>query len=277
VAELAKESETVKVGRFSTPSVHWIALDGRNPALRNRKLRRALSMAIDRKTLLEEVVLRRPPDELNTVADGPFVKGSFVDAPGVEPLVYSPLLAKGLVAAAKKELGGNPIKLTLEYPAIAEARAVCPKLAEAFGLIGVAVQLIERGESELENSLHQGRKFDMAYRSSRPDEPLQDAGPIRVPGYDAPPSADALASAASPRILQLLIQLDRSPETTSARTMALEIDLESRDELPILPLWQLQDHYAWRTFLRGPTEATEHLYDGIATWEIEPWFEKDPS
>jgi peptide/nickel transport system substrate-binding protein len=277
LAEVLKVPDQVKVGRFSTPSVHRLALDGRNPALRNRKLRRALSMAIDRRSLLEEVLLRHPPDDVNLAADGPFVKGSFVDAQGVEPLEYNPLLAKGLVAAARKELGGNPIKLVLEYPSIAEARAVCPRIAESFTLVGVEVQLVERGESELESGLHAGRRFDLAYRASRPGQPLHDAGPLLLPGYDAPASAGALGSAASARILQLLIQLDRAPETTSARNLAMQIDRESRDELPVLPLWQLEDHYAWRTLLRGPGESADHLYQGIATWEIEPWFDKDPS
>src|SRR5262249_55990567 len=121
-AEIAK-LPSIQVGRYATPSVHRIALDGRNPALRNRKLRRALSMAIDRKGLLEEVGLRRPPDDINRVADGPFVHGSFVDAPNVEALDYNPILAKGLVVAARKELGGNPIKVTLEFPSTPEARA----------------------------------------------------------------------------------------------------------------------------------------------------------
>ena len=276
LADLRKESATIKIGHFSTPSVHRIALDGRTAALRNRKLRRALSLAIDRRGLLEEVVLRRPPDDVNLVSDGPFVKGSFVDAQGVEPFAYNPLLAKGLALAARKELGGNPIRLTLEYPPTAEARAVCPKIAEAFTLIGVEIQLAERNESELEAGLHAGRRFDLAYRSSRPAHPLHDAGTLLVPGYDAAPSADALASAASARILQLLVQLDRAPETTSARTLALQVDRESRDELPVLPLWQLEDHYAWRSTLRGPLEAADQLYQGIAAWEIEPWFAKDP-
>ena len=275
VGELAKEPGRFRVGRFATPAVHLIALDGREPALRNRKLRRALSMAIDRRGLLEEVVLRHKPEGDDLVVDGPFVKGSFVDAPGVEPFVYNPLLAKGLVAAARKELGGNPIRLTLEHPSTPEARAACPKIAEAFGLIGVEVTVLPRGESELEAALHAGRRFAMAYRSIRPTRPLQDAGPLLLPGYDAPPEVDALASAASPRILQLLIKLDQAPETTSARALALQIDRESRDELPVLPLWQIRDHYAWRSQLKGPAESIDDLYQGIAGWEVEPWFAKD--
>jgi peptide/nickel transport system substrate-binding protein len=63
---------------------------------------------------------------------------------------------------------------------------------------------------------------------------------------------------------------------TSARELLLQIDREARDELPILPLWQLQDHYAWRTRLRGPGAAAEHLYQDVETWEIDPWFAPDP-
>ena len=96
------------------------------------------------------------------------------------------------------------------------------------------------------------------------------------PGYDAPPEADALASAASPRILQLLLQLERASEWPTARGLALQIDRESRDELPVIPLWQLVDHYAWRDRLKGPPTDAAMLYQGIETWEIEPWFAKDP-
>ena len=42
----------IKVGRYSLPVVHVIALDGRNPALRSRALRRGLSYAVDRKGLV---------------------------------------------------------------------------------------------------------------------------------------------------------------------------------------------------------------------------------
>ncbi len=262
--------DLIKIGRFSTPSVHRIALDGRTPALRNRKLRRALSMAIDRRVLLEEVLLRHPPDEVNTVSDGPFVKGSFVDAIGVEPLEYKPLLAKGLVVAARKELGGNPIRLTLEYPSIAEARAVCPRIAEAFALIGVEVQLIERTESERESACTPADASTWPIGPRGQPSRSTTLGPCSSPASTPWVRANALASAASVRILQLLIQLDRAPETTSARNQAMQIDRESRDELPIPPLWQLEDHYAWRSNLRGPSETADHLYQEIANWEIEP-------
>ena len=80
-------------------------------------------------------------------------------------------------------------------------------------------------------------------------------GSCSAPGYDAPPEADALASCASPEILQLLLQLERASEWPTARGLALQIDRESRDELPVIPLWQVDDHYAWRDRLKGPAES----------------------
>src|SRR5262249_55128601 len=117
--ELAARKD-IKVGTLAQPALHRIALDGRNPVLRNRTLRRGLSYAIDRKSLLEDTLLKHASDPANRVLDGPFAHASDADAPDVQPLGFDPLLAKMLVAAARKELGGDPIKLTLEYPSAPE-------------------------------------------------------------------------------------------------------------------------------------------------------------
>jgi peptide/nickel transport system substrate-binding protein len=266
----------IRVGRYVQPVVHLIALDARNPVLRSRALRRGLSYAVDRRTLLEDVLLKHSAQEPDAPAAGPFFKGSSGDAPDVKPLGFDILLARMLVAAARKERGGGPIRLTFEYPAIPEARAAAGKLAESFRIAGVEIVTAELPESRLETELRAGRRFELAYRVVRCRDPIREAGPILCPGYDAPPQADALASAASPRILQLLLELERASDLPSARGLALQIDRESRDELPVIPLWQLVDHYAWRDRLQGPQPVAEHLYQGLETWEVHPWVGKDP-
>jgi len=274
--ETLAATEHIQVGKYSRPVVHVIALDGRNPALRSRSLRRGLSYAIDRKGLLEDHVLKHPATDTDSVADGPFPKGSYADAPGVKPLDAHMWLARMLVAAARKELNNAPITLRLEYPAIAEVPAVVDKLAASWREAGIEIVTAEVRPSQLESELRTGRRFDLAYRVLRCDEPVLDAGLLVCPGYDAPPEADALASVTSPRILQLLLQLERAAEWPTARGLALQIDRESRDELPVIPLWQLVDHYAWRDRLKGPGKAAGELYQGIETWEITPWVAKDP-
>src|SRR5262249_18793043 len=146
------------------------------------------------------------------------------------------------------------IKLNLEYPALPELRTVVAKIAEAFRRTRLEITTTEVGESRLESELRAGRRFDLAYRLLRCEDPVLDAGPMLCPGYDAPPETNTLASAASPRILQLLLQLERASDWPTARGLAIQIDREARDELPILPLWQLVDHFAWRTRVHGPTK-----------------------
>jgi peptide/nickel transport system substrate-binding protein len=276
VPALSKMAE-FQVGRYAHPMLHRIAIDGRNALLRNRTLRRGLSYAIDRKTLFEETLLRGPADDLNCLSNGPFPKGSYADPPGTKPLDYDPMLAKMLVAAARKEMGAGPIKLRFEYPSTPEARAVVPKIAEGWRKIDLEVETIERPESELEEALRSGRRFDLAYRSSRVIEPIWEAGPLLCPPYDAAPAASGLEAVASARILELLLRLERAPEVPSATGVVVTIARESHDELPVLPLWQLQDHFAWRKRLKGPSqESSLNLYQGIESWEIEPWFARDP-
>ncbi len=36
------------------------------------------------------------------------------------------------------------------------------------------------------------------------------------------------------------------------------------------------EQYAWRSRLKGIKPTAGHLYDNLETWEIEPWFAKDP-
>jgi peptide/nickel transport system substrate-binding protein len=274
VVSLAASPE-IKVAQYANPLVHFLALDGRNPALRSRSLRRGLSYAVDRKALLEDYVIKRAAEGLDAVADGPFPKGSYAEAAGVKPLEGEMWLAKMLVAAARKEMNNAPIKLNLEYPAIPEVRAIVPRLAEAFHQAGVIIVPIEVPFSQLEGELRSGRRFDLAYRVLSCTEPILEAGFMLCPGYDAPPEADALASATSKEILLLLLQLERASDWATARGLVQQIDRESRDELPIIPLWQLGDHYAWRDRLTGPVKGAVALYHGVENWEIVPWIARD--
>ena len=96
------------------------------------------------------------------------------------------------------------------------------------------------------------------------------------PGFDAPMETDSLSAIASPRIMQLLLQLEHAQDWNSAKELVTQIDRESHDELAVIPLWQIQDYYAYRSRLKGPAETAAHLYQGIEQWQIEPWFAKDP-
>ena len=193
----------IKVGAYAQPVVHVIALDGRNPALRSRSLRRGLSYAVDRKGLLEDHLSKHPATDKDTVADGAFPKGSYADAPGVKPLESHPWLAKMLVAAARKELGRAADQAAISsIPRSPRCRRSCQKLADV-------VSRRRASRSRRSRSCPRGSKpscgraggstwlIACCAATSRSSMP----GLLLCPGYDAPPEADALASAASPRDL----------------------------------------------------------------------------
>ncbi len=275
VGTLANQ-EGIKIGQYRLPSLHSLAVDGRNPLLQSRSLRRAIAYAIDRQAILEEKVLRRGIDEVSRPSDGVFAVDSYANAPGVEPLNYNLMLSKMLVAAAERELSQGKFKFTLEYPSVPEAVTGAQEIAEMLQKVGIEIELIERTPTELEQSLRSGRRFDLAYRIAHCSEPVFEVGPMLCPGYDAPGESAGLASIASPRITQLLLELEHAPEWVSARELVTRIDREIRDELVIIPLWQLRDHYAWRDRLKGPAPEMDSLYQNIENWEIEPWFARDP-
>ncbi|ODU00653.1 MAG: hypothetical protein ABS79_02985 [Planctomycetes bacterium SCN 63-9] len=270
----------IKLGKYDRPSLHQIALDGRNFVLRNRNLKRGLSYAIDRKGILESRILKRASDEENYVADGPLPGGSYANAPDVPPFEYNPALAQMLLAAARKELGASPISLKLEYPDRPDVQLVVPLIVESFRVVGersgFKIEPVPRRESELENELRSGRPFDLAYRVTSSSDAIADLEKLLSPALNVPSDKDPLGSVSSPRILQLLLELERASEFPTAKALAIQIDRESRSELPILPLWQLEEFYAWRTRLNGPKPNTDRLYQGVEGWEIRPWFARDP-
>jgi peptide/nickel transport system substrate-binding protein len=271
-----KAEPALRVGRDPVPRTHVLALDGRVPALRNRSLRRGISYAIARAEILEEMLLRRKPAPPDAPADGVIVPGTYADAVEAAPLPTDPLLARMLVAAARKELGGVPLALAFQYPATPEAVAAVPRIAEALTAAGLTLKLVERPPDELERELRSGAPFELAYRAVRCEEPIADLGPALCPGYDAPPDRDALAAVASPRVLELLLKLEQATEFPTARGLAIQVDRATRDELPVVPLWRLIHHHAWRDRLAGPADEATTLYQGIESWRIEPWIARDP-
>lgn len=260
----------VRVGRHDVPRVHVLALDARNPAFRNRSLRRGLSFAIDRKTILEETVLRRPVDDDNAPANGVHHRGSYADVPDVPPLESDPLLAKMLVGAGRRELGGQALRFRFEYPTLPEVRAAVPRIVEMLSSAGIQVEPIERSWHDLEERLRRGERFEIAYRVVACREPDFESGPAICPGYDAPESADGLGAIASPRIMQLLLALEQAPDPPAATEIVRAIDREIRDELPVIPLWQILAHYAWTENLQGVPDNADRLYRGIEDWRVTP-------
>ena len=266
----------IKVGRYTQPVIHLIALDGRNRVLKNRSLRRGLSYAIDRKTILEETVLRPPrPTPRTPWPTGPFPKGSYADAPGVKPLGYNSGPGHDADRRGPQGAGRPPIELKLEYPAIPEAQAVVSRASlEAIRDVGLAsglkIEAVEVPESQLETELRADARSTWPIACSRATSPSSRRGPC-----------SARATTPRPRPTPWLGRQHPDPPApaparTRRRARPRPGAWPSRSTASRATSCRCCRSGRWSTTtpggpgFKGPGEAADQLYQGIESWEITP-------
>lgn len=122
-----------------------IVWNERRPALRDRRVRLAFSLALDRQTLLD--ALRGGQGAL---AVGPIFPGHWAYAGDLKPLPYAPDSARKLLAAAGytdrngdgvlEDRRGRPLQLTFKVPAASSTNRNLAEMVQAqLGRIGVRV------------------------------------------------------------------------------------------------------------------------------------------
>jgi peptide/nickel transport system substrate-binding protein len=263
------EDDQIQIAEYTSPEIHLLALDGRLPVIRNRSFRRALGYALNRPEILEEQFLKRPPKADELIADGVFAEGSSWDDNRVKPQPFDRALATLLFASAKRELKLPQIRLTLDYPARADVARVAARIADDLKLYGIEITLKSNSIDQLETRLTSGNQFEIAYRVIQPSLDHFLIGSGISPALYARPSMNGLASLASPLTRSNILDIERAWDETRVRQSAQFIDRLCRDELPVIPLWQIPRRYAWRSNVKGIKSGQKSLYENIESWSIE--------
>jgi peptide/nickel transport system substrate-binding protein len=81
--------------RYSTPSVTYLAFNLKDPRFADKRVRHALTHAINKQELIDHVILG-----LGQPATGPYLPGTWSFNPGVKGLPYDPARARTLLAEA---------------------------------------------------------------------------------------------------------------------------------------------------------------------------------
>lgn len=268
VASAPAGNDQIRLGNYSVPEVHLMALDGRAEQLANRSLRRALGYALDRAEILEEQFLRRPPTPDELVADGPFPKGSAWDDPETKAQPYDAAMATLLFASAKRELKSQRIKLTIDYPRRADITRSVARIADILKSYGLEITLRSWSPDELEARLASGQPFELAWRVISPGPDHFVMGGWVCPSLYAPPATRGLAALASPITLSQVLDVERAWNENAVRDAGRFVDRLCRQELPILPLWQVPRRFAVRKNLAGIPNAPDRLYKSIDQWQL---------
>ena len=270
-----REEAGIRLGTRRRPAVHLLTFNYRRPALRNRTLRKAIAYAINTRGILETLLPAGPDGEL---VSGPFARDSFAYDESIDPRPFDRTLAWSLAETVRLQRGGQLQRLTLAYPAIEEVRVACEAIRDNLKAAGIEVEIIERSQPDLENEVANGRDYDLAYRILRlgEEDPIGEVSRLFCSGVRGSVQELSSADVASPWLKQLFVQLENETHWPAVRAGLREVHRLSYDDAAIVPLWQLTEHFAFNSRLRGIEPVQDALYQGVETWEVEPWFAKDP-
>jgi hypothetical protein len=254
----------VSVRRYAAPTVHVLVPNLARPLMASRTMRRAILYGIDRQGILQRGLIGGQEQPGCDVVSGPFPRGaagerfSYAYDAAVEPRPYEP--GTGLVLAqlaASEALGANKSvpPLVLGYPAEPVARAACQSIARQLKLLNLTVMLKEAKPGELPLV----SDCDLVYAELVVDEPVVDVWRILGPG--------GLSGACSPAMLHALRQAEASAGRPEAADKLKAVHRLAAAELPVIPLWQIAEHFAVHPSVQGVADRPGSLYEGVENWQ----------
>lgn len=263
-----------KVNQYPLPSVHMLVPCGDHVYLAERTFRRGLAYGTNRQDILQGELLESQEVPGCRVLSGPFPAGLEDNDPlgyaydqNILPRQYEPRLARLLIIMTQKQLEAEASKnketappiapIRLSYPPDNLSRIACEAIRSQWELLELEVKLIE---------LPVGRTFpepgtaDIAYVAAAVWEPIIDARRVLGPA--------GMAGSTDQLIGLGLRRLEESKNWKDARDRLLDLHAIAHHELPVLPLWQLVDSYAYNRNLLGVGSDIVSLYQNAEKWRL---------
>jgi ABC-type transport system substrate-binding protein len=265
--------EDVTVSRYAAPTVHCLVPNLRKAPTSNRTFRRALVYGIYREAILERLTGGSPLAGCQ-VLSGPFLAGEsaadplgYASDPSVTPRPYDPRMAIALATAGLKEVakaGGDeapspakPPPLVLARPPGEIPRIACTEIRRHLKLIGLEVELKEIIDGVPDRI---PADVDLMYAELALWEPVVDARRILGEGD--------IGGACNPYVGLELRRLDRADDWKSVHAHLRRIHRLAHDDVTVVPLWQLVDHFAYRNSLKGIGAKPVSLYQNVEQWQL---------
>ena len=214
------------------------------------------------------------------VISGPFPAGASLSDPirygynnRITPRPFEPRLAAILATVAwasvqnptgKKEDAPAELpempELTLAHPNDPIARIACQSIQMQLARAGIPIKLVEFSPDDL---LAGKVECDLRYAEIAVWEPLTDARPLLGPGGLA-------GDVESPYLRSALRALDDASNWNDVRARLADVHEIASHELPLIPLWQTVNYFAYRESLDGIGESPVALYQNVESWSTAP-------
>jgi Bacterial extracellular solute-binding proteins, family 5 Middle len=271
-----KQSKEIRVANYPLPTIHMLVPCSDHPYLAERTFRRALMYGINREDILTGELLEGLEFQGCRVLSGPFPAGIELNDPlgyaydnNIKPHSYEPQLAKLLLAMnqnqmksaaeRKKEPHTELTPLRLAFPPDNLSRVACEAIASQWKMLDLEVKLVELAVGQTFPNKDQDIA-DIVYVSAAVWEPVIDARRLLGP--------EGLAGSTDQLVGLGLRRLEEAKNWREVRDRLLDLHFIAHHELPVLPLWQMVDSYAYRRTLVGMGSDIVSLYQNAGKWRL---------
>ena len=270
-----KKNRSVRVENYPLPTVHMLIPCSDHPYLSERIFRRALVYGINRHDILSGELLESLDSPGCQVVTGPFPAGIELNDPlgyaydhSIQAYPYEPRVAKLLMtlcesqmkafAERKKEKVPPLTPIRLAYPADNLSRVACEAIRTQWMLLDLEIELVEL---PIGKTFPEEGTADIVYTSVAVWEPIIDARRLLGP--------NGLAGSKDQLIGLGLRRVEEARNWKEVRDRLLDLHYVAHNELPVLPLWQLVESYAYRREILGIGRGIVSLYQDVDKWRLE--------
>jgi len=269
-----RNAKQIVVEDFPLQTVHMLVPCSDHKFLADRNFRRALLYGINREDILRGELLENQNVPGCRVISGPFPAGVEPNDPlayaydeRILARPYQPQLSSLLIVLATKQLEAAASRLKEPVPELKPirlaspdddlSRIACEAIATQWQAIGLQCEIIP---------LPPGKTWpaegtaDIVYVSAAVWEPTIDARRVLGP--------DGLAKSQDQLIGLGLRRLEGANNWRDVRERLNELHSIAASELPIIPLWQLVDSFAYRRDLTGIGRDIVSLYQNVERWRL---------
>jgi ABC-type transport system substrate-binding protein len=245
----ALESEELKgkvrVHTLPARRVSFLAVNHRNQLLQNDALRRGLAHAINREGILTKC-FRAGHKDWHRPLSGPYPPRCWAANPNLPSDPFSPSAAKVRFEEAAKA-GFGSVTLSLKYPDGDDAvRAACEQIAQQVQEVqpNVKVQPVPRKPRELYEDVVVRNDYQLAYFQHDYADESYWLWPLFDPRAVVPGGPNYLGYRGDAELESLFHKLLTHRQPDTVRGIAHDLHRRIFEQMPLIPLWQLDRHVA---------------------------------
>jgi peptide/nickel transport system substrate-binding protein len=255
----------------SNRRIYFLAVNHRKSPLQSKDLRQAIAHAINREEILNEK-FRAGVASYHKVLNGPYPPSSWAYLNKLPPDPHDDNLARAKAQKVKTEKGTLP-RLRLFYPDrdldVAEA---CDKIRQQLEQLGIMLELKAVSPRELRRLVEESHDYDLAYYHwDYPNEAYW-LWPLFDPTAAGPGGRNFLGYQNDAELTNLFRKAMERREFKAIQEITHDIHALLYEEMPLIPLWQLDTHYAVRSGLTLPPPGTIDpllMFTDIEKWKLE--------